>query len=107
MKTEIDNESDTPEPPTIYLLRQQLRSHKRVDCTLCGNAFAEKWIRYFCEGDLEAPVCKRCALEHGFILRSGDLLMRCQRRPGGVIEFSTELPNRPIAMRNGDWIELQ
>jgi hypothetical protein len=73
---------------TIYFCHP-LRSHKRIACTACGNSFAgEPLVRYFYEADRDWPVCKKCALRHGFmIVRNDGTQLHCRRAASGAIEI--------------------
>lgn len=96
MTTQItqSNGGDAPEAPTTSkttYLCQPLRGHKRIACTVCGDSFGEPFIRFFLHGDLDFPVCRKCALRYGFIiLRNRGAPLRCRRGKGGAIELSEE-----------------
>lgn len=99
---------DTPEPAATIYLCQPRKSHERVTCTTCGNALGEPWVRFFLQGDLDYPVCKRCALNHGFTIeRDGGEPLRCRRAENGAIEIIAVeewTPDRELDDRLDRWL---
>lgn len=85
------NGGDAPEASTTIYLCQPFRAHNRIECTACGDSFVEPWIRFFYEGNPDYPVCKKCALRHGFTVTGNrGAPLRCRRAKGGAIEISEE-----------------
>jgi|SRR6516162_7828775 hypothetical protein len=58
-----NGDNGPPEVSADIYLCQPARPDEPVACTACGNSFGEPWIRFFMAGDVNFPVCKKCALK--------------------------------------------
>jgi hypothetical protein len=85
----------------IYLT-EALPAHKRIACFACGNAFKERLICFFVNHDMRMPICRQCAVDHGFVIAGppDGIRFHCQRnKETGFIEI-TEYNENHVATFN-------
>jgi hypothetical protein len=76
---------------TEIYLTEALPAHKRTACFACGNAFKERFICFFVDHDMRMPICRQCAVDHGFVIEGppGEIRFYCQRnKETGFIEIA-------------------